>query len=148
MKEYKTHIPQFALKMIPSDFIKSKITDSKDGYNYIKQFYSDDINIYESFFLLLLNKANNTIGYVKISQGGIVGTVVDIQLVAKYAAESLSKGVVLAHNHPSGRLIPSNEDKLITKRIVEALKLFDIQVLDHLILSEDSFYSFADEELL
>lgn len=148
MKEYKTKIPQYSLKSIPSDFIKSKISDSRDGFKYIKQFYGDDINIYESFFILLLNRVNNTIGYVKISQGGIVGTIVDIQLIAKYAIESLSKGVILAHNHPSGNLKPSPEDKLTTEKIAKALKLFEIPVLDHLIISEDAFYSFADEGIM
>jgi len=98
-------------------FEKKKITSSQDTYNYIKQFYFDDIEIYESFFILLLNRSNQTIAYAKISQGGIAGTVVDIKLIAKYAIESLASGVIIAHNHPSNNVQPSKQDTEITIKI-------------------------------
>jgi DNA repair protein RadC len=97
---------------------------------------------------LLLNRANNTTGYAKISQGGITGTVVDIQLIAKYAIESLSKGIIMAHNHPSGVIRPSEQDKLFTNQTKKALALFEIQVLDHIILGADNYYSFVDKGIL
>ena len=100
-------IPLFELRKIQTNFPKEKITSSEKAYNFIKQFYSDDIEIFESSFILLLNNANQTVGYAKISQGGITGTVVDVRLIAKYAVESLCTGVILAHNHPSGKLNPS-----------------------------------------
>ena len=140
--------PLYTLKKLQSEFPSKKITSSKDGYEFISQFYLDDISIFESFFLLTLNNSNETTGYFKISQGGITGTVVDIRIIAKYAIENLATGVILAHNHPSGKLVPSEQDRQITKKIKEALKMFDIQVLDHLILTEQSYYSFADEGIL
>jgi len=148
MKQYKDTMQKFGLKKEKSNFKKVKVTCSKDAEKVIRQFYSDDISVYESFFILLLNRANNTIGWVKIGQGGIVGTVVDIQIIAKYTIDSLAKGVILAHNHPSGNKRPSEQDKNLTKKIKEALKLFEINVLDHLILTDEDYFSFADEGLM
>ena len=146
MKEYT--IKRFELKSNQSDFPKKKIASSNDANEFIRQFYSDDIDIFESCFVLLLNQANFTIGYAKISQGGITGTFVDPQLVAKYAIESLAKAVVLAHNHPSGNLAPSSQDLDITKRIRAGLDLFNITLLDHIILTSDHYTSLGDEGLL
>ncbi len=139
---------EFKLKVEKTYFKKVKITQSSDAYNVIKQFYNDDIEIYESFFLLLLNRANNTTGYVKISQGGTIGTVVDVKLIAKYAVDSLSCAVILAHNHPSGNKQPSQNDRDMTKKVKEALKLFEIQILDHIILTSESYFSFGDEGII
>jgi len=145
MKEYKSSIKQYSLSKNASSILRAKITSSKDAYNYIKQFYNDDIDIYESFFLLLLNNSNNTVGYAKISQGGITGTVVDLRIIAKYCIESLCPACILAHNHPSGKTTPSKSDKDVTKKITDGLKMLDIKVIDHVILtSENGFYSFAD----
>jgi DNA repair protein RadC len=146
MKEYT--IKRFELKSNQSDFPKKKIASSNDANEFIRQFYSDDIDIFESCFVLLLNQANFTIGYAKISQGGITGTFVDPQLVAKYAIESLAKAVVLAHNHPSGNLTPSGQDLDITKKIRAGLDLFNITLLDHIILTSDHYTSLGDEGLL
>ena len=147
-KEYKTKTSLFELKKNKTDYNSIKIKGSKDCEVQIRKFYYDDIGIYESFFILLLNRANNTIGHAKISQGGIVGTVVDVRIIAKYCVESLCSSVVLSHNHPSGNLKPSEADIRITKQVKDALKLFDVVVLDHIILTEDSYYSFADEGTL
>ena len=135
---------KFDLKATDSEFTKVKITGSETAQKYIRQFYGDDIEIFESFFILLLNRANETIGYAKISQGGIVGTVVDKKIILKYVVESLASGVILAHNHPSGNINPSDADLRITKEIKELCNLIDSPVLDHVILTADSFYSFAD----
>lgn len=138
-------LKRFSLKSENSDFKKVKITKSKDAYDLIREFYFDDIEIYESMFILLVNNANMTIGYAKISQGGVSGTVVDIKIIAKYAIESLATGVILAHNHPSGNTKPSSPDIKITERIYEALKLLDIILLDHLVIASDSYTSMKDK---
>ena len=143
-----TKIDRLELKRIQEDFPKMKITSSEDAYKYIKQFYSDDISIYESFFILLLNKSNTTIGYAKISQGGICGTVVDVRIIAKYAIESLSSSIILAHNHPSENIMPSDADKHITTKIKNTLNIFDVNVFDHIILTENNYFSFADNYLI
>lgn len=147
MKTFKVNetTPLYELKKIQTDFPKEKITSSEDAQKFILQFYGDDIEIYESFFVLLLNQSNITIGYAKISQGGITGTVVDPIIIAKYAIESLAKGVILAHNHPSGNLTVSRQDSEITEKIKTGLKLFDIKVLDHIILTgSEKYTSMAD----
>lgn len=137
----------YTLSISPGDpgFESAIIRRSEDAEKYARQFYGDDIEILESFFIMLLNKANAVTGWVKISQGGTAGTVVDPKIVAKYAVDSLSSGVILCHNHPSGRLLASEADNQITRKIKDGLKLFDIAVLDHIILSSNGFYSYADD---
>ncbi len=148
MKTYKSNLNGIRLVKEESEFKRVKITSSKDAAKYARNFFQEDIEIYESFFMILLNRANNTDAYVKISQGGIAGTVVDLKLIAKYAIDCLVSGVIVCHNHPSGTLYPSEQDKLITEKIKNALKLLDIKLLDHIILTKDGHFSFADECLL
>lgn len=148
MKTYKSNISEITLKRTKRDFKRVKITSADDVSKFARQFYFDDLTIYESFFLILLNSANNTIGYVKISQGGINGTIADPQLIAKYAIETLAKGVILIHNHPSGSTKPSKSDKEVTQKIKSTLNIFDCTVLDHVILTETDFFSFAQENIL
>lgn len=126
----------------------STIRTSADAVEVARNFYFDDINIYESFFIILLNRANKVIGWAKISQGGICNTIVDKKIICKYAIDTLANGVILVHNHPSGSLIPSREDMQITADVKQALKTLDVKVLDHIILTEKSFYSFSDEGTL
>jgi DNA repair protein RadC len=140
-----TTIPRYELIKYQSDFPKVQITRSDSAQEFIRQFYQGDIDIIESCFILLLNQGNYTIGYAKISQGGIAGTVVDSRIVAKYAIESLATSVILAHNHPSGNLNPSNQDIEITKKIESGLGLLDIKLLDHIILTDESYTSLKDE---
>ncbi len=136
------------LKRTATDFPRVTITGSSSTYDIVRKFWSDDIDVYESMFILLLNKGNKSIGYAKISQGGIAGTVVDPMIVCKYAIDCLASAVIMVHNHPSGNLKPSISDTNITKRVRDVLKLFDINLLDHLIISSDSYYSFADEGVI
>lgn len=141
-------IKLYELKKIQTQFPKRKILSSNDASDFIKQFYNDDIDIFESCFILLLNQANYTIGYAKISQGGVTGTIVDPRIVAKYAVESLATVVILAHNHPSGNLNPSSADKSLTEKIKNGLNMLDIRLVDHLILTDTDYYSFADNGMM
>ena len=138
----------YELKKIQSDFPKQQIKTSERAAVFIKQFYGDDMEIFESFFILLLNRNNETIGYAKISQGGTAGTVVDTKIIAKYAVDSLAHGVILAHNHPSGNKQPSTEDVSITNKVKKALELLDIIVLDHIIMTSSEYYSMQDNGLI
>ena len=131
-----------------SEFPRGHIKSSKDCFNYIRQFYGEDINIYESVFILCLSNSNETIGFAKISQGGIRGTIVDIRLIAKIALDTLAVSVILAHNHPSGTLKPSEADKSLTRKLENGLATLDIKLLDHIILTDKAYYSFADENQL
>jgi DNA repair protein RadC len=148
MKTYKSNISGLRLVKVKSEFKKVKIKSSKDASTYIRAFFQDDIEIYESFFMILLNRANNTEAYVKISQGGVVGTIVDVKLIAKYAIDCLASGVIVCHNHPSGELTPSDADRRITQKIKQALNFLDINLLDHIILTKENYLSFADEGIL
>jgi DNA repair protein RadC len=134
----------YELKKSESTFENRKITTSEESAKFIRQFYSDDIEIFESSFILLLNRNNVTIGYAKISQGGVAGTVIDTKIVAKYVVDSLASSVILCHNHPSGNLNPSEADISITRKVNEVLRLLDSVLLDHVILTKDSYYSFSD----
>ena len=125
---------------------KAKITGSKDVYDLIK---SDLLDIpHEEFWILLLNRANRVIKKVQISQGGVAGTVADPKIIFKLALDDLASGIILAHNHPSGNLTASQADLDLTKKLKEAGKLLDIQVLDHLIVAGQKYFSFADEGLM
>ena len=137
--------PLYTIKKLQSDFPAVQIHNSLDASKFIRSFYLDDIEVFESFFILLLDRANNTIGYAKISQGGISGTLVDVRLIAKYAVDALASSVILAHNHPSGNLLPSSQDIELTRRVKEGLALLAVNVIEHIILTKDSYYSFADE---
>jgi len=143
-KSKKNLAKLFQLKKIQTDFPNVKITSSGDAYEFVKQFYLDDMEVFESFFLLTLNRAGNTTGFAKISQGGIAGTYVDVKLIAKYSIDALASAVIICHNHPSGNLTPSDADRKITKTIKDGLNILDIKLFDHLILSANGFYSFAD----
>ena len=138
----------YELKKTKTTFPVVAISQSVDAANFIREFYSDDIEIFESAFILLLNRANKTIGYAKISQGGIAGTVIDVKLICKYVVDSLASGVILCHNHPSGNLQPSNQDKEITIKVKQALELLDSILLDHIILTKESYTSLKDEGII
>lgn len=103
---------------------------------------------HEEFWVLFLNRSNRVINRMKISQGGISGTVTDIRIILKKAVEYLSSGIIVCHNHPSGNLIPSESDSKITRKIKDAGNLLDIQLLDHLIITDKDYYSFADNGLI
>lgn len=130
------------------EFDRVKITTSKKAYDYALNFWCGDIGVYESTFVLLVDRSNSTLGYAKISQGGISGTVVDIRLILKYAIENLASGIFLFHNHPSGQLRPSPQDINITKKLTEACRWMDISLLDHIIVTGEGYFSFADEGMI
>jgi len=137
-------LPRFEITSVQTDFPKVKITSSELASDFIRRFYTGDIDIFESSFVLLLNSQNITIGYAKLSQGGIQGTVVDPRLIAHYAVKCLASAVILAHNHPSGALRPSDADLTLTKKINSGLELLDIKLLDHVIITSEGYYSLAD----
>lgn len=139
---------EYSITAKRQDFEIVKVQSSNDASMFARKFYHEDILIYESAFIMLMNHANNVTGYAKISQGGICGTQVDVRLIAKYAIDSLSAGVIFVHNHPSGNAKPSIEDKKISERLKEALRLFDIRLLDSIIITENDYYSMADEGLI
>lgn len=126
------------------------ITSSQDAAELLfEDWDKNTINVYETFKVVLLNNSNKVKGVYQISQGGITGTLVDLRLLFAVILKSLSVAIILTHNHPSGKLIPSEADKKLTNKINKAGKLFDIRLLDHLIFAPDGdYYSFADNGFL
>jgi DNA repair protein RadC len=103
---------------------------------------------YEEFWVLFLNRSNKVINRMKMSQGGVSGTVTDVRLIMKKAVEYLASGIIVCHNHPSGNLNPSESDSNITRKLKESGNIMDIQLLDHLIITDKDYYSFADNGAL
>lgn len=146
-KEYEKAY-EFGLTKKTTSLDRAQIKRSKDAADYMRKFYFGDIGIYESFFILLLDQTLKVIGYAKISQGGVAGTVVDPSIIAKCAVDCLAKHVILGHNHPSGSSRASEADIKLTRQIKEGLKLLSVKVVEHVILTEDSYYSFSDEGMI
>ena len=127
-------------------FNKNKITGSKDAAEYFFPILGD-LN-HEEFWVMLLNRGNKIMDSFMISQGGISGTVIDVRIILKPAIEKLASSIILCHNHPSGTMQASDADMKITKKIKNAADMLDITVLDHIIIGQNKYLSFADEGML
>lgn len=123
-----------------------QVRSSRDIYDMVYPVIAD--LPHEEFWVLYLNKGNRLIEKERISAGGIAGTVVDVKIILKNAIQKLSSSLALVHNHPSGNLQPSDMDISLTRKLSEAAKLMDIVVLDHLIIGDKNYYSFADNGTL
>lgn len=126
--------------------VLTPIKSSKDAYSQIYAVFED--LPHEEFWIISLTRANKIITKHQISKGGVSGTIADIKLIFKKAIEDLASAIIVAHNHPSGQLKPSNSDIKLTNKLVETGSIMDIPVLDHLIITNESYYSFADEGLI
>lgn len=126
-----------------------KIINSQAIFDLLLEHWNLDlIEFTEEAKLILLNRANIVLGVYELSKGGLSGTVVDIRVILGVALKCNSSGIILVHNHPSGNLEPSEPDKKITKILKEACKLLEVVLLDHLIISKEGYYSFADNGTL
>lgn len=126
--------------------VQKAIKSSKDAYVQLISVFED--LPHEEFWILGLSRANKVILKKQISKGGVSGTVADVKVIFKSAIEKLASALIIAHNHPSGQLKPSSADIRLTNKLVETGKIMDIPVLDHLIITNSSYYSFADENLI
>jgi len=128
---------------------RPKITSAKDAYELLSTLWNaDKIEHTEQFKVLLLNMGSKVLGIYELSSGGISGTVADIRLIFAAALKANATSIILAHNHPSGNLQPSNQDLTMTTKIVEAGKLLEIKVIDHLIITTEGYYSFSSEGII
>ena len=125
---------------------KQKITSSTSVFELMQPIIGE--LLHEEFWIIYLNNSNKVIQKSQLSKGGITGTLVDVRLVLKTALEVGATGLILAHNHPSGTLKPSQADKQITQKLKQASQSLDIKVLDHLIITEKAYYSFVDDGIL
>lgn len=134
-----TYIPKIA----PED--REKVTSSSEAFKYLKSIWNDDINWRETFYVLYLDRKNSVIGYHVHSIGTDTGTLVSSKLLLAVALKTNSSSMLLFHNHPSGNLRPSQADLNMSRKIKKAAELFDIEVLDSIIVSSgDSYYSMSD----
>ena len=128
---------------------RPQIKCSYDSFSILKEIWDvNKINMLEQFKVLLLNRANKVIGVYQASSGGITATIADSRLILATAIKSLAVSIILSHNHPSGNLNPSTADQDLTSKIKTACQYHDIKVLDHVIVTSEGYYSFADEGLL
>jgi DNA repair protein RadC len=138
-----SYTPKFKRSELPT------ISEAGDAYKILLEHWDlNTINLIEQFYVLLLSRSNKLLGIYEVSKGGFAGTVVDPKIIFIAALKGCASSIILAHNHPSGNLKPSQSDIAITKRLFEAGHLLDIPVVDHLIVTEDGYLSFAEEGLL
>ena len=128
---------------------KIKLTDCKAVFEFILSNWNIDIiEFQEECKVILLNRANFVLGIYNLSKGGISGTVVDIRIILSVALKCNASGIILVHNHPSGNIKPSEADKQITRKLKDACVLLDVSLLDHLIITRNSFFSFTESGLI
>ncbi len=133
--------------VLPS--LRPKITSSRNVYKILTENWDQNkIEFVEQFKVLLLNRANKVLGIFEVSSGGVSGTVADPKLIFAAAIKGNASGIILSHNHPSGNLQPSQSDIDLTRKIKEGGKVLEVQLLDHVIITNESYYSFADEGLI
>ena len=125
---------------------KTKILGSRDAYIHLKP-YLLDLN-HEQFWMVCLNRNLEIISTIQISSGGVTGTIADPKLIFKYAIEQLASAIIITHNHPSGNKNPSQADIDLTKKINEVSRILEITLSDHLIFTNDGYFSFADENMM
>jgi DNA repair protein RadC len=124
-----------------------KVCGASDAFEATKLFWPSTDHV-EYFYVLYLNRNNQILGCHQISKGGFTGTVIDVRVIYQIALKACATSIICLHNHPSGNLTPSDADQQITQKIKEAGRLLDIQLLDHLVITSEKYYSFADEGML
>ena len=128
---------------------RPKISRAKDAYElFLQNWDKNKIGFIEQFKIMLLNCRNLVLGICEVSTGGVAGTYVDVKLIFAAALKANASGIILSHNHPSGELKPSVADKQLTEKLREGGLLLDLPIMDHLIITEETYYSFAEEGLL
>ena len=127
---------------------RETIKNSLEAESIFRSMIGLSIEYKESFLLLILNNSNEILGVKKISEGGITATFVDVRLIFQTVLKAHGTAFIICHNHPSGKLEPSTADKNITTKIKEGAKILDLTLLDHLIITSESAFSFADEGIL
>ncbi len=142
-------IAEIQISYIPNFQADYKIENSRKSFELMLNNWNENtLQMQEEVKLLLLNRSNKVLGVYCLAKGGISGCIVDVRIILSVALKSLATGIILIHNHPSGNLKPSLDDIEITNKLKECCKLLDIKLLDHLIITKDDYFSFADEGLL
>jgi len=136
----------FSTKVLPKN--RKLITSSKNAFDVLQPFFMDSMEHKELFFAIFMNRANKVLGVYTVSSGGTAGTVADPKIIFQAALKAHSSTIVLSHNHPSGNLRPSEADIKLTNKLKSAGQFLDMPVVDHLIMTTDGYFSFADEGMM
>ena len=146
MKKTLLNVSEIKVAYSTSDTPKVKIKSGEEAYDVLLASWNlDTIELQEEFKILLLNRANEVLGIYPLSKGGITGALVDQRLIFAVALKCNATGIIMCHNHPSGKLLPSEADITLTKSIGKCADLLEINLLDHLIITKNGFYSFSNE---
>jgi len=148
MTELKFRVAEFRTIYHKTDTLAVTITTSQNIADFARSIWPGDLFVREVFMLFTLNRINKIFGYEIISTGSLVGTVVDIKKIGKTIIDTMASSIIVVHNHPSGRLIPSQADKNLTEKIKSMVDIVDAKLLDHIIISEDQHFSFLDDGLI
>ena len=149
MEQYQVAEIELVYKSKVKASARPKVLTSRDVYEVFKQSWDENkIDFIEQFKIMLLNRSNRVLGIYEVSTGGITGTVADPRIIFTAALKGNAVSIALAHNHPSGDIKPSRQDEALTEKIKNAGLFLDIKVIDHVVISSESYFSFADEGLL
>jgi len=144
-----TQVAELLVSYSPHILSTQKISNSRETYSLITNYWNlDTIEMLEEVKVILLNKANKVLGIFDLSKGGICSSIIDVKIVLSITLKTLASGIIIVHNHPSGNLSPSKADIDITEKLKSACKIMEIILLDHLIISKEDYFSFADDGLL
>ena len=147
--KHNTQVSEIQVSYSPNLLVDMSIKNSKKSFELmLNEWEQDKLQMQEEAKILLLNRNNNVLGIYSLAKGGLTSCVVDVRIILSIALKNLATGIILVHNHPSGNLKPSQADLDITKRLKQSCDLLDISFLDHLIITKDNYFSFADEGLI
>ena len=145
----KSQVSEIQVSYTPNLLVDMSIKNSKKSFELmLNEWEQDKLQMQEEAKILLLNRNNNVLGIYSLAKGGLTSCVVDVRIILSIALKTLATGIILFHNHPSGNLKPSKADLDITKKLKNSCDLLDISLLDHLIITKDNYFSFADEGLI
>jgi DNA repair protein RadC len=141
----KTTVSEIQVSYKPAIGTKPIVKSALDAFSILRTFYSPDtINLQEEFWVLYLNRAGRVLGAFKASSGGMTGTVADTRIILGIALKIAATSIVVSHNHPSGNLVPSRQDLEVTQKLKNCAAMFDVKVIDHLIISDTAYHSLAE----
>ena len=147
--KHNTQVSEIQVSYSPNLLVDMSIKNSKKSFELmLNEWEQDKLQMQEEAKILLLNRNNNVLGIYSLAKGGLTSCVVDVRIILSIALKTLATGIILVHNHPSGNLKPSKADLDITKKLKQSCDLLDISFLDHLIITKDNYFSFADEGLI
>lgn len=145
----KSQVSEIQVSYTPNLLVGMSIKNSKKSFELIlNEWELETLQMQEEVKIILLNRSNKVLGIYSLAKGGLTSCIVDVRIILSIALKTLATGIILVHNHPSGNLKPSKADLDITKKLKNSCDLLDISLLDHLIITKDNYFSFADEGLI